>query len=216
MDQEHPIVVNVEVENMIIYLEKLNVKVFDFPTKEQNDRALINAWVATNFLQTSKVAKEESLKREKSEKILRSISFKASNSMPNSTWEFIPLQCFPPTKKNHASRKMSFFVAPVETKEDVSIPVSKPAWVPYVNNHMGIPFKFEMMEFRLRNMTVHAQGFLNTTKNENEDYAFNAIKLREITMDYKQLMGQPDSSPSKGNVISRKKLDIVFEVRMYT
>jgi hypothetical protein len=211
-------VASVEVENMIIYLEKLNVKVDDFSTKEQNDRALINFFVATNSLKSSKLAKEESLKRGKSEKVLRSISFKASNSMPDASWEFIPLQCFPPTKQNHLSRKMSLFAPPVETIEDDSIPVSKSAWVPYVNNHMGIPFKFELMEFRLRNMTVHAQDFLNSTKNENEDYdyASKAIKLKEITMDYKQLMGQVDSSPSKGNVIRRKKLDIVFEVHMYT
>lgn len=105
-------------------------------------------------------------------------------------------------KKNLLSRSNSFFSSSVETQEDTQI--SKP----YVNNHMGIPFKFEFLEFRLRNMIVHAQDFLNASHKDNEDSDKKAIKLREITMDYKQLNGQVDSN---SNSVTSKKLDIAFE-----
>jgi hypothetical protein len=99
-------------------------------------------------------------------------------------------------EKNALSRKHSIWSSSVD---DVNTPIFKPV---YVNNHMGIKYKFELMEFRLRDLKVHAQDFLNSTKGENENYDSKAIKLKELTIEYNKLNGQVDS---KGDVDSTGK-----------
>eukprot|EP00596_Hydrurales_sp_CCMP1899_P002176 CAMPEP_0119033788 /NCGR_PEP_ID=MMETSP1177-20130426/855_1 /TAXON_ID=2985 /ORGANISM="Ochromonas sp, Strain CCMP1899" /LENGTH=496 /DNA_ID=CAMNT_0006990809 /DNA_START=781 /DNA_END=2271 /DNA_ORIENTATION=- len=99
-------------------------------------------------------------------------------------------------EKSALSRKHSIWSSPVDNVNTQNLePV-------YVNNHMGIKYKFELCEFRLRDLKVHAQDFLNSTKSENENYDSKAIKLKELTIEYDKLNGQVDS---KGDVVSTGK-----------